>query len=102
MPACLLRQVPVDACVVLVALEVLAVNQTFDALLDDLGVRLEERQLREDLAHQLLMRQRLARLHDAHDGGLDGQGTVLFHAFTVVAFLERRHRNADLAHLVTA
>mmetsp|Transcript_17376 Transcript_17376/g.31661 ORF Transcript_17376/g.31661 Transcript_17376/m.31661 type:complete len:285 (-) Transcript_17376:1930-2784(-) len=82
-----------------VALEVLAVDERLDTPLDHLRVRFEEGKLAEYLRQQLLVRELLARLHNAHHCSLDRHRPVLLHALRVVRLVEVRHRNSDLEHL---
>ena len=65
-------EVVVQSVVRAVALEVLALDERLDPLLDELRARHEaRRELARDLGDQLVVAQHLARLHDAHDRGLD-------------------------------
>ena len=59
----------------------------------------EEHQLCEDLGHQLLVCQCFPRLHDAHDGGFDGYGSVFLHSLHIVTLLEGGHGYTYFAHL---
>ncbi len=54
----------------LVALQVLAVDQALDALFQ-VGLLDGELELLQQLGDEQLVAQRLARLHDAHDGRID-------------------------------
>lgn len=94
-----LGQVSVYITLILVALEILTVNEMFDASLDTLRLRSEKMQLVEHLCNELIMLHFLARFHDAHDGCLDRNGSVLINFFRVVRGRERSHGNADLTTL---
>mmetsp|Transcript_8776 Transcript_8776/g.25247 ORF Transcript_8776/g.25247 Transcript_8776/m.25247 type:complete len:508 (-) Transcript_8776:1019-2542(-) len=94
-----LREVIVDVGVVLASLEVFTLDQGLNALLDNARVGVEEGELRQHFRQQLLMLQRFSGLHDAHDGCLDGDGSVLLHLLGVDGRVKGRHRDADLAHV---
>ena len=94
----LLRQVFVGVRGVRVPLQVLAVDERFNPAFDHLGVGAEESELGQDLRHQLLVEQRLAGLHDAHNRRLNGHGAVFFDPLGVVGVVEVCHRNPHLVH----
>mmetsp|Transcript_5165 Transcript_5165/g.12721 ORF Transcript_5165/g.12721 Transcript_5165/m.12721 type:complete len:288 (-) Transcript_5165:1665-2528(-) len=96
------RQVLEQLRVLLVALEVLGRDEVLDALLDELEVGLEHaRQLLHHLHHQLLVLQHLARLHRAHDGGVDGVLAVLLHVLNhLLLLVHGRQRDLDAVHAV--
>mmetsp|Transcript_39200 Transcript_39200/g.103299 ORF Transcript_39200/g.103299 Transcript_39200/m.103299 type:complete len:448 (-) Transcript_39200:1395-2738(-) len=89
-----------------VALEVLPGNQVLDALLDLLRVGLEvAQQLIGCLEYELCVVERLARLHDAHDGGLDRVLAVLVDRgargiLLLLRDLGRDHRHLDAPRAV--
>ena len=85
--------------VILRSLQVFAVDEGLDLLLDDAWLRLEERQLTQDLGNELLVGQSLSRLHDSDDASFDGYGPVFLDPVLVVRLLERRHWDTNLAHV---
>mmetsp|Transcript_33794 Transcript_33794/g.76421 ORF Transcript_33794/g.76421 Transcript_33794/m.76421 type:complete len:276 (+) Transcript_33794:106-933(+) len=89
-----LCQVGVEAAVILIPLQVFPLNEGLDPLLDEGRCRQEAvGQLPGRLSDQLVVLQHLARLHDAHDGGLDEVPPVLLHGG---GHCKLRHKNRGL------
>mmetsp|Transcript_34057 Transcript_34057/g.110023 ORF Transcript_34057/g.110023 Transcript_34057/m.110023 type:complete len:209 (+) Transcript_34057:524-1150(+) len=85
------RQVLIHAPVAFVALQELALDERLDPLFDDVGVRHEAgRQLRRHVRDERVVLHVLARLHDAHDGGLDLRLAVLLHLLPRLLLLRLR------------
>jgi len=80
-------KISVHRCLIWVPLEVLALDEVLNALLDQLGHGLEEGELREHLRHELLVAQLFPHLHDANDGSLDRNRPILLDSLLVVSLL---------------
>jgi hypothetical protein len=61
----------------------------------DLDVWTEERELREDLSDELLMRESLPRLHDADNGSFDGVATILLKLLGIVRLVHHSDGDAE-------
>ena len=79
--------------------QVFTFNESFYTTLNDTRIGFEKCQLRQDFTNELLMLQRLACLHDSHNGRFNGNRTILFHLASIVRRIERCHGNAQFAHV---
>mmetsp|Transcript_10220 Transcript_10220/g.29187 ORF Transcript_10220/g.29187 Transcript_10220/m.29187 type:complete len:229 (-) Transcript_10220:1741-2427(-) len=98
-------EVLVHSPVCLVSLQVLPLNQTLDALFDERRVWHEPRtELPRHFSDEVVMLQRLSRLHYPHNAGLHQQPSILFDGCGYVSsrcwseFFHRHKRNLHSFH----
>mmetsp|Transcript_26226 Transcript_26226/g.61500 ORF Transcript_26226/g.61500 Transcript_26226/m.61500 type:complete len:171 (-) Transcript_26226:2217-2729(-) len=87
----------VDLGIVLTSFQIFTFDQVLDTFLHDTGLWIEKRELRQNLGKKLLMLECLTGLHDANNGGFDGNGAVFLNPFLVHGGIQGRHRDSDLA-----
>mmetsp|Transcript_18616 Transcript_18616/g.51988 ORF Transcript_18616/g.51988 Transcript_18616/m.51988 type:complete len:278 (-) Transcript_18616:2071-2904(-) len=92
-----LGKIVVDLGIVLTSFQIFTFDQVLDTFLHDTGLWIEERELRQNLGKKLLMLECLTGLHDANNGGFDGNGAVFLNPFLVHGGIQGRHRDSDLA-----
>ena len=63
--------------------KIFSVNQSLNSFLHNTRIWVEKRQLRQHLRKQLLMLQGLSGLHNADNGGLNSNGSILLDSLRV-------------------